>query len=863
MIHPPKLWLRILRWLCREDYLEEIEGDLLELFEKRLQVRSSKASLMFAFDVLRSMRMSNLKRPKTISWSHLSLKKSWRSISRQGRYSVLNGLNLTIGATFFLLFAMYARQEFAYDHFHSNADRIYRVSLREFLELGAYATTSYPIGPALLEDFPEVEAMTRFGTIGRQKVNFGEHTFFEEVRVADADFFKIFDFHLIAGNAANALTAPNSVAISESIAAKYFGDKNPIGKVLRIGTSEAYHSTITAVFEDFKPFSQIQAQVIVSYSTQHKLYSWLSDLWQQMPSNYTYILLHGNASPAHLTEKLGTFQSTYVADLERGGYLPFLIPLTDVHFYEGLQNELGTNSKWSSLWTFALIALVVLAIGIFNYVNLSVSRNLLREREMGVRKVLGAGRKTLISELLLEAALLAGGALAIAVAVGIAVLPFFNSMASTNFVWQEILTADLIGLIGLLWLVITFSAGLTPAAILSKVNARDALGGRTTSGHMRGSGIRSVFLAFQYSATICLLIFSLVIFKQLKFVNESIWPSEERINLVMPLSAQLADKYEVLSQQLESQLTVKAVAASSHVPGYYGDSWPIRLGEHAVPVQTENFVVSANYLDVMPYELLAGRFLSVRLRSDSASFVINETAVRHLGFSTVAEALGQTIYFGGDNRKQGKIIGVTKDFHFESLHHEIQPAVFQFSPYSWMKYNFLVVSVTKQDISAAIEVIEEQVARLDPAWLVETSVFSENFKKLHLTELRQGKLAAVFSAVAVILGCLGQFGLLMHSALSRKKDFAIRRVLGAGIKQIWRLLAGSYLRYFLVAILVGLPIAWIFSTRWLQAFAYRTEVGFDSVLVGVTISVFVLLVTVTLVTSNAVQVNPVQNLKDD
>jgi putative ABC transport system permease protein len=339
---------------------------------------------------------------------------------------------------------------------------------------------------------------------------------------------------------------------------------------------------------------------------------------------------------------------------------------------------------------------------------------------------------------------------------------------------------------------------------------------------------------------------------------------EEDERIVIPINASLGNDIELLQASLDAYPGIRATAASSHVPSFYGDSWPVRRSLEDTPVQTENFVVTPEYPKVMAYRLLAGRMLNGDLQSDvDGGFVLNETCIAMLGFDSNEEAIGQTVYFGNDQPKQGKVIGVVKDFHFDSFREKIGPALFQFKSYDWMDYKFLVVKVPASEALNAIKSVETEIAKIDPDWVVEASFFGDHFKGRYLQETNQGKLATSLTLVAIMLTCLGQIGLILHYVLSRQKEMAIRKVLGATVQQLWRMMTRSYVLLMGVSITLAAPVSLYFLTEWLNSFYYRITLGPKPFILATLAAGFIVLGVITSVALNAAKKNPVQSLSEE
>lgn len=858
---PPKWPLKFLRWFCKEESIDEIEGDLTEMFYKRAAYSRFKAQCFFIWNVTRSCRRINQKSVHLPFWT-LSFVQTIRFLKRDGIYSVLNALSLIIGFMITILFVWYAEEELSYDQFHTKKDRIFRVSFNQYMDLGAYATTSYPVGPTLKQDFPEVEAMTRLGSAGRMPVRNEDKAFFEKVKFADEDFFKVFDFPLLLGDSKNALKSHNQVVISESLAEKYFPDQNPMGKQLIIGSDGWYDAEITGVYQDMPVNSHFRVDIILSYETLYHRYNWMRTLWQQMPGNYTYVLLNQESSVSDLASKLPEIRERYVSELDPGKYDLKLIPLEKIHFYEGLYNENSSNRSFEGIVTFGLVVLLILLIATINFSNITSSRYLTRIKEVGVRKVLGADRSQLLLQLLFQSFLLAGFSMILAWVLIIVALPITNELAVKEFDHFYLLRPITIIVSVTLILSVTLIVAIIPAIKVSAMSfLKPPYGGLLQSKNR--SYHKSSMLLFQYLATFFLMVSSIVIYQQLTFMEGQV-DRGETARLVIPINDKVSDDIQILQESLNQYSFISGVAASSHVPSFYGDSWPVRYGVDAVPVQTENFVITDDYLNVMSYEVLAGRPLDSQIQTDvEAGFLVNQTCVELLGFGSLEEAIGKTIFFGSDEPKKGKIVGVVEDFHFESFQERIIPALFQFQPYDWMDYKFLVVEASAQESLNVISVVEKEIAKIDPNWVVESNFYEDHFIGRFIKETAQGKLTIILTFIAILLTCLGQVGLILHFVVSRQKEMAVRKVLGATVRQLWVLMTRSYFGLMLLAIVLAVPICTYLLNQWLNKFYYRIELGPEPFLMAGVMACIIVISVISGIALKSANQNPVENLSEE
>ena len=359
------------------------------------------------------------------------------------------------------------------------------------------------------------------------------------------------------------------------------------------------------------------------------------------------------------------------------------------------------------------------------------------------------------------------------------------------------------------------------------------------------------------------MVSSMVMYEQLLFLESRLdLGDEERI--VVPINKSLSEDMKVLQAALEAYPSILITGASSHVPSFYGDSWPVRRSLEDTPVQTENFVITEDYPEVMSYQLLAGRMLRGDLQSDiDGGYVINETCATMLGFDSYEEAIGQTLYFGSDEPKKGKIIGIAKDFHFDSFREKISPALFQFQPYEWMNYKFLVMKVPVHEAVQAIEAVETEIGKIDPDWVIDASFFEDHFKQRYLQETNQGKLATSLTLIAIILTCLGQIGLILHYVLSRQKEMAVRKVLGATVRQLCSMMTRSYVLMMGLSITLAIPICIYFLTEWLSTFYYRIPLGPKPFVLATIGAGFIVISVITSVALNAARKNPVESLAEE
>ncbi|MCB0633967.1 MAG: ABC transporter permease, partial [Lewinella sp.] len=714
----------------------------------------------------------------------------------------------------------------SYDQHNKDADRIYRLVFENYLGQGKFATTPLPVGPAIKEDLPEVAGMTRIAQGLKTLTRFENNRFFETLTFVDTDLAEVFTLDFLQSDPQTALNEPNSLLISESYAKKYFGDTDPIGKTLEIGTSGALNSTVTGVFEDLPENATVQFNLALPFSTFEKVYG-PADLWQQMPGNYTYIRLADQSSLTALNEKLPAFTESHMADqMEdwRQNYQLSVQPLLNIHLHSDYGRE-SSNGNVKTLYLLAMIAFLVLIIAVINYVNYSTARFSQRAREVSIRKVVGAGRKSLVIQFIGEALLTTTLAGIVAVMLAQGVLPGFNLISGKTFspadLYQPWFFAAALGTV----LLVGLAAGAFPAFFLSGFHPMDAIKGKFREMSMAGFSRKGLVVA-QFTASVTLVVATMIVWRQMDFVRSQIRPESSEQVAVFQVNGKLSEQFSTLQQELMQIAGVEAVAGGSNIATFTGDSWPVTRQANGPRVQTENYAIQGDFVSTMGYELIAGRNLDPNLQSDiDGAYILNETAVKSLGFASPQAALEEQLLFGGDELKKGTIVGVIRDFHFASFHEKVEPALLQFAPYDWMRSQFVAVRFQPERVTQLREAVSEIVNSLAPNWHAELHYLDENFMQLHEKDVQQGRIFGAFALLAIFISCLGLIGLVTFAAERRAKEIGIRKVLGASVASIFKLLSSDFLRLVFIAFLIAVPISWYAMNNWLEGFTYRIDIS--------------------------------------
>ncbi len=789
-----------------------------------------------------------------------------RNLFRQKGYSIINIVGLSVGISVCLLIFFWVHDELQYDRFHENADRIYRLINERHSEDGYYLSvyTPPPLGEALEDNFPEVEKTLRLIRISDLLLSRDNKKFIEEhILFTGPAIFDFFDIPFTFGNPEAALLEPNTVVLTEEMARKYFGMENPVGETLTL--QNQIEVQVTGVMKDMSDRFHIKADFFISFATlnlpQERLESWI---WQQF---YNYVMLPRNYDPSLLEHKLAEYYEQYVHPktlLYGMWYKPHLQPVTDIYLRSaGFRFDLSNRGNITYVYAFSIIAIFILFIACINFMNLSTARSAGRAREVGVRKVLGANRSQLMIQFIGESVVTAIIAVVIAMGIVELVLPAFN-----NFSGKQLTLYPDTGLIGIpvilaFALIVGLLAGSYPAFFLSTFPTLGVIRGK---GGTRKSGfpvLRKILIVFQFTVSIVLIVGTIVVFLQINYAQTKNLGFDKEQILYLPLrSNDLHQNYEAIKNGILQNPEIISATAAYGIPGgtVAGDAIRIAGEEHNLPVNM--FVVDHDYLETLGIELIAGRDFSREFTTDAQSaFIINETMVRTFGWSSPREAVGKELEWDrwdGDGIKRGEVIGVVRDFHFKSMHEEINPVVMHIYP---QVFSGFLVRVIPENITGTIQYLEEKWQSLTPEWPFEYTFLDQSFDQLYRAEQMAGKIFLLFSGLSVFIACLGLFGLSAYTAESRTKEIGIRKVLGAGVTSIVFLLSKEFTKWVLAANLIALPAAYYVMNRWLQNFAYRIEIGFEVLLLTAAIAFIIALFTVIYQSVRAALGNPVDALR--
>jgi len=848
---------------------ENLAGDFSEMSDRIFQQKGKVIAIFwYVFQILKLLP-SYFK--NYTHWSLIMifnyLKLAVRNIKKYATYSFINIIGLAIGTACVILILLFVQDELSYDRFHEKADRIYRV-VDSFDVPGGidrdFAFTSAPFAPNLKQDFPEVGDAARLLT-RRWMVTYEDKKYFEDfLFYADASVFNIFTLPLVVGHPETALTAPNTVVISETTARKYFGKDDPVNKTLNINDQDYI---VTGIMEDMPKNSHFYAQIFASMKTFEKepdLQEMYFQSWARHEF-YTYILLHENYSPEDLQAKLPAFIEKYAAQqiqtILGGSISSRLQPLKNIHLHSHLQMEISPNGDIKYVAIFSVIALFILLIACVNFMNLATARSVNRSKEVGLRKVVGASRYQIIQQFLGESLFFTLVALILALILVTFSLPFFNSLTGKEIEVNYLTNFILLGSIGLLLVFVGLLSGSYPAFFISRYQPANVL---KKTGNIRAgkSYLRKGLVIFQFTLSIILFIATAVVLDQLDFLrNRKLGFNKEHVVVVPIRSNSIRKNAEAIKAELMQNPNIISGTITIGVPGglVAGDAIRLVTDEGKKTLTLRMIYTDHDYVKTMGMEIVEGRdFLKDMSTDFSEAFLINEAAVRELQLENPLET---QVEWGGSSygiEKKGRVIGVVKDFQFQSLRDTISPLIIQV----WSQNTFVfALRIQPDDISGTLAYIESKWKAMDPSHPFEYSFMDETFDSIYRSEEKLSRIFSVFSILAIFIAALGLFGLALFMVKQKTKEIGVRKVLGASVGNIFVLLSKEFAILVLLANFFAWPAAFVLMQKWLQNFSYRVNIEFRIFILAAALAFFIALITISFQAMKAALSNPVESLR--
>ena len=794
------------------------------------------------------------------------VKVAFRSILRDKFYSIINISGLALGIACCLLILVYVNDELSYDKFHEKADRTFR--LTEYIETEGSGEKSssmpFPVGPTLLQDFPDfVEAQVRMFDfqaphllIANKEVN----QEFNEKRVffVDSSFLDVFDFELLRGNRETALAEPRSVLITESMAKKYFNSEDAMGKTLRI--QDQQDLVVTGIMKDSPKNAHFEFDFLVSFSSLRDFYNGnYPQSWYWNPC-WTYVVLKENVRSADLEAVFPEFIKKYFPQFIIEDTRMVLQPLTDIHLKSNLEFEIAKNSSESNIYVFSVIGLFILFIASFNYMNLSTAKSVKRAKEVGMRKTLGGLRGQLIRQFLSESILVTFIAVLLSIVLVSIALPNFNALAdkaiSMDVLGNPIIIAGLLGIM----LVVGLGSGIYPALVLSSFTPAQSLRGGEAKG--KGTMLRKAFVVLQFSLSIIMIIGTLVAIDQLSYLKQSDTGfKKDNIVYVSALRTPIGRNYEAFKNDILTVNGVQSVTAVEDVLGAFhqGDNFRFEGMEQSKLFSV--FWMRHDFIETFDLDVLAGRSFKKHITTDdTTAIVINEALTRQMGWN-VEETIGKRYQY---NQFNGSIVGVVKDFNFVPKHQGIKPLVLQLRT-NWWDFNLMIkyvaIKIDGQNIPETLSFLEEKWKAFVPAYPFDYFFLEDELNKQYVDEDKLSKVASIFSGLAIIVACLGLFALASFMTEQRRKEIAVRKVMGSSATRIVTLLSLDFVKLILLAFLIGTPLAYLSAQKWLQGFAYQIDLNWSTFVIAGVATLLIALITISYQAIKAATSNPVKSLK--
>ncbi|MEL6561119.1 MAG: ABC transporter permease [Bacteroidota bacterium] len=886
--NPPKWADQFLCWFCNPELLEDLQGDLYEIFDRKLdEGRRKHASFLFVWLVFRSFRWSVIQRATTrknsiynMTW--INFKIALRVLMKDRLNTALNLTGLTIGIACFLLLGLYVKQELAYDQFHSKKDRIYRSWLKEDYGEGKTFFSSFtPLRfESLFEtEFPEIETavqmITQQNLVGR-----GENRINEPIAIVSPEFFEVFDFTIISGNKVNPINGRNDLAISENYAEKYFGTENPIGKTLAIQFGEEIRDfNVNSVFKNLPIESSIKFDLAISNEINNTLFSErVRNEWYTIIPE-TFILLKENSDISSVNEKIQDVVMSKIGDeVDRGEYNIGFQPLTDIHLNPDIPSGSVPAGNPQYILILGLIGVLVLIIACINYTTIAVGQSIKRTREVGIRKVLGARKITLIGQYMSESILLALTSMAIGTVITYFIVPIFNQLAGTEIVLQftywHIMTYLLIGItIGLV-------AGSYPSLILSGFKVINNLkGGSKSSGN---TSTRKGLVVFQFLVTVFLISTTIIMRQQINFLQaKDLGYQYEAVLAAQLIPDQSSDRLsqfinsgyangQLLKSKLEKHPEISNIAMGSHVFGTSGWARMAFTDDQGAFRKFRLLSVDSEYLNAFNIKIKEGRnFESDNGLDQRQSVILNQTAAEYFGLT---KPIGAKL--PGKNFGEHRIIGVTDDFHFSSLHSKIEPLVIVQNVVPILRGvsdtgfgDSLIPKITftysGANLANAARILEKEWGEVFKNEKCDYHFINDRINAQYESEIRTNTLISIATVLSIIIASLGLLGLTLLIINNKEKEISIRKVMGASPLSIFKLLAKGFSVQLLISIFLSIPITILLMNKWLENFAYSISIGAGVFLISGFVSMLLAALVITYHTIKAASVNPANSLRSE
>jgi len=781
------------------------------------------------------------------------LKIALRNLLRQKGYSLLNVAGLAVGLACAFLITVWIQDEVRYDRFHESGDRLYRVMRHVYSgdEIRTSNSVTFNIAHALEEAYPEVEDVTVVTQPVTLVMKRGELAIYEWGLYAGPQFFDMFSWNLVQGDPAEVLRDPTSIVISTSLAQKYFGSdwrQHAVGGTISDPVYDLGDFTVTGVFEDVPNNSSLQFDFVLPIEVFVRQNEWLHS-WMNSGIRI-FVRTHEDADGSALSEKITDIQNEYIEGFRSD---IFLQPYVDQRLYSNFRDGMLAGGMIDYLRIFGVVAIMIVLIASINFMNLATARSMRRAREIGVRKAIGAGRRSLASQFLGESALLVFVAFILAVGLVFAVLPAFNGLTEKDIAIADLGVSTLLVFAGI-GVLTALLAGSYPALYLSSFDPVGILRGtfRLSGGSVR---LRRVLVVFQFAMSILLIVGTITVYRQIQYIHSKNLGLDRENVISLFMHGDMPEQFDTVKEELLRRPGIAHVTSTSTNPLNVGGNTHSVLWRGKDPdAQISMSIITANFdfLDVMKIELAAGRDFDPAFGTDSVNYIINERALEVMGFE---RPLGERLSFWGDS---GTIVGVAKDFHMTSLYNEIEPTIIRLRPEQALN---LYVRTEPGQISQALASLEGIYTTFAPGHPFEPQFLDDDFREMYRSETVIGSLAGIFTGIALFIACLGLFGLASFTAQQRTKEIGVRKVLGATVGGLASLLSRDFIALVMIAFVLAAPPAYILARGWLGNFEYRTEMGPGIFVLTGTLVIVIAVATVGYQSVRAALADPVKCLR--
>ncbi len=883
---PPTLPLRFFRWFCHPKLRDSIEGDLMELYkERKIESGKLKADLKFVRDVSLLFRPSIIKPME--GYRNLNnygmlknyFKIGWRSLVKQKMYSAIKIGGFALGIAACLLITLYIKDELSYDKHYAKSKNLYRVLgvIKEGNGLDKNIFFPAPMSKALQEDYPEVRRAGRYnaselfgaGNNEVRPVDQLENSYDQGFVYFDQELADILELPFIHGSAKRALEEPNAIVLTKRKADKYFPNQDPVGKILIIDNKIDKPYTVGGVIEDFKTTSHIQFDFLIGTKG---LAFWKEEQSDWGASNYAvYVQLDERANVAELEKKMskGILEKYFipmmieggmsVADAhkfidERGARLE-LQPIDRIHLYSAGVHDGLTHGDIRFVWLFAAIAGLILVIAVINFINLSTAKSANRAKEVGLRKVVGSMRSSIVQQFLTESVLFSMLSFVVGIVLAFFLLPYFNILSAKSLVfpWSEWLLLPIIFgaslMIGLL-------AGVYPSFYLSSFQPIQVLKGAISKGS-KGSPLRSALVVFQFTTSVVLIVGTIIIYQQMEFIlNKKIGFEKDQV-LMIQGAGTLGDQATSFKNELLKTSQIKSVTISDYLPvrgtkRNQNEFWNDGKKSQDNAIAAQIWKVDHDYIPTLEMKVVDGRNFQRDMATDSSAIIVNQSMAKEIG----GEVIGKRIEGYQDKYT---IIGIVEDFHYESMKENIQPLCFTLgnSP------SIISLKVNSQNMSEVIESTTEVWKKFAPHQPIRFAFLDDSYAAMYADVQRMGRIFTCFAVFAIIVACLGLFALSAFMIEQRSKEIGIRLVMGASLKNIFNLLTIDFIKLVILSIVMAVPLAWYAMRQWLQDFAYRVDITWQVFAVAGLVALLIALFTISYQSVRAGLVNPVKSLRSE